>query len=258
MKQKYWMIVLFISFTCVYIYGEDAPLKKGIFQNFSGGVDLSFCVGFTKSSNLDYIDIYYPYASFVFVSFKFDYLFLKRVNKKYKIGFGLAFGDSFNVFASDFYTIYGAVFNYSNIGILFSGSTLFYIFTFIYQGAYINRVYQKITFSNLIGSEDKNKFTLIEWGLKLELITYLFKYSDTSSYMRSPVFIITPYFFVGILTTYSSLHFERIFNKYIDLTLIIGGFFEAGFDVCNSTGGQSFFLSFGAEYRIGHTVINNY
>jgi len=227
--------------------------RKGIYQNFSANLGFSINSSITFFTNANY-GLSASVSSIVFFTLKFDYLFLKRINKNYKIGFGLAFGDSISVSGMEYYSPYGLPFTFITLGIFLTGLTPAFIYTMTLLYLYVNRLHQKISFANLIGNEEKNKFTLVEFGLNLEFVTFFYKYySFDQKEMTTYAFFLSPYFFVGLWIITNSFYWERILKKSVELSYIVGGFLELSFDINPNKNFDHFFVNFGIECRIGHT-----
>lgn len=250
--RKYLILSVFILFLVNFnINSEESG--KGIYHNFSGNIGFSINSPITFFTNSNY-GLSASVSSIVFFTLKFDYLFLKRVNKNYKIGFGLALGDSISVSGMEYYSPYGLPFTFITLGIFLTGLTPAFIYTMTLLYLYINRIHQKITFANLIGNEEKNKFTLVEFGLNLEFVSFFYKYySFNQKEMTTFAFFLSPYFFVGIWIITNSSYWGRIFKKNVEFTHIIGGFLETSFDINPNKSFNTFFVNFGIEWRIGHT-----
>ena len=184
---------------------------------------------------------------------KFNYIFLKRINKKYALGFDLAIGDIVSVGG-------------------WNATIFFDIFTFGFYASYyfFNRITQKISFVYLIDNywvnlidEEKNFTLLLEAGISFSFVSFVY-FSRIPLYYNT--FFIGSYIFVGWWGY--SLE-KRISN-------ILGFFLEFNFDIGKynvqyfGTEGKDyigiekpppdtdmkyvlFYLSFGMEYRIGKT-----
>ncbi len=254
MKTRLFLIFLFLLILNFNVYCEEEN-KEVVYQNFSG------VAGFSINSPITFFTnakggLSASISSIVFFTLKFDYFFLKRLNKNYKIGFGLSLGDSISVSGMEYYNPYGLPFTFITLGIFITGLTPAFIYTMTLLYLFINKISQKITFSSLVGDENKNKFTLIEFGLNLEFVTFFYKYysfdrRETTTYS----FFLSPYFFVGILMITDSIYWRRILKKSVELTHIVGGFLELGFEINPNKNFDNFFVNFGVECRIGYTSV---
>lgn len=228
---------IFFFITFLFFINNNIITSSGITQNFSVALGLSL-------NSLSIFEPSYQEPKYgenhilVYSTVKFDYLFLKEVSNNYKIGFGLALGDSINVSAMGGY---GGVGTYITSAILLSGLLPGFIYTFSQQHCFINRLFQKISFVNLIGSDYENKYTLLEIGFNAELVFLFNKFQ----------FFISPNFFIGLLRYSTSWIFSNVKGEIIDISHIIGGFFEFSINVTPYRTNDSFFLNIGVEYRIG-------
>jgi len=228
---------MFFFITFLIFINNNKITSSGITQNFS------FASGLSLNSLLilepSYQEPkYIEYHVLVHLTIKFDYLFFKEVRNNYKIGFGLALGDSINVSAMGGY---GGIGTYITSAILLSGLLPGFIYTFFQQRCFMNRLFQKITFVNLIGSDYENKYALIEVGLNAEFVFFFYEFQ----------FFISPNFFIGFLKYTTSWMFLNVKGEIINISHIIGGFFEFGINVTPYRNYDNFFINIGVEYRIG-------
>ncbi|HOV13723.1 MAG TPA: hypothetical protein PK771_05525 [Spirochaetota bacterium] len=226
--RKYLILIVSLSFLInINTNAEESP--KGIYQNFSGGLGTAI--------NFPFFECYLgsektvlPVLFFEF-TFKFDYLFLKTINDKYKIGFGLSIGDSINVG-----------------GLNFSG---FYLIYNLAPYTFFNKIGQKLTLVNVVGNDDRKKYAIFETGLILSLVNFYATYNSGDNYYYTTCFM-SPYLFIG---------FWGVSEQNKNLSHIIGGFAECNFDllkndknIYSSMKAVYCYLSFGIEYRIGYRV----
>lgn len=224
--KKYLILIISLSFLInINTNAEESP--KGIYHNFSGGLGTAI--------NFPFFECYLgsekavlPVMFFEF-TFKFDYLFLKKISDKYKIGFGLSIGDSINVGGLDF--------------------TSFYLIYNLAPYCFFNRVEQKFTLVNVIGNDYIRKYAIFETGLTLSLVNFYVNRSEAYYYTTC---FISPYLFIG---------FWGVSKQKKGMGHIIGGFTECNFDllkndknVYSSMKAVYCYLSFGIEYRIGYRV----
>ncbi len=260
--KRYLILAIFLLFLLSSVNSSETEFKKPIFHTFSGGISTSFPLLFKKqkgiyggygygygyyveedyySSDYDYNnnDTYYVgvYTALFELAFKFDYLFLKTVNNSYKIGFGLSIAESINF----------------TLGMFQSLTDIRYLF--------FNKIQQKLTLANMFGNDKKGLYGLLEVGLTFSLVNFLAnnynKYYSDDPYLYYTTLFVGPYLFFGF--TGISKASKR--KKTVSVTNIVGGFLEFDFDIgqymSNSYSKMQevlFYLSFGVEYRIGHTM----
>ncbi len=224
--KKYLILIISLSFLInINTNAEDST--KGIYHNFSGGlgtaINLPFFKCYRGSSETVLPVIFSEFT------FKFDYLFLKTINDKYKIGFGLSIGDSINVG-----------------GLNFSG---FYLIYNLAPYIFFNRIGQKLTLVNVIGNDNRKKYAIFETGLTLSLVNF-YAYGSEAYYYTTC--FMSLYLFIG---------FWGVSERNKGMSHIIGGFAECNFDllkndknVYSSMKAVYCYLSFGIEYRIGYRV----
>lgn len=221
-----------------FIYKKEEKIKEGIkkgfLQQFSGGLSINpnftFIERIFKKNTYSWESetVIIP-SLFLELTLKFDYLFLKNINSKYKIGFGLSLGDSINL---------------GGIGL----PHLIFIATYY---TFFNRIGQKITLVNMIGSDETARHAIFETGLTLSLTNFFGLSRDGEVYYYVTSFI-APYLFIG---------FRGLLNHDKNIYNIIGGFVECNFDLLKNDKNiysamkeVNCYLSFGIEYRIGYCL----
>jgi len=223
MRKYFILIILVLILSSMVLNAEES--QKGIYHNFGGGLGTAINLPFFKCY-LGSSETVLP-VIFSEFTFKFDYLFLKKINDKYKIGFGLSIGDSINVGGFDL--------------------TSFYLIYNLAPYIFFNKIGQKLTLVNVIGNDNKGKYAIFETGLTLSLVNF-FAYGSEAYYYTTS--FISPYLFIG---------FWGISEQKKGMSHIIGGFAECNFDllkndknVYSSMKAVYCYLSFGIEYRIGY------
>jgi len=239
--KKHIIVFSFFIFS-ITLFFSDESADKGISQNFSGGIGCGNEIAFFEHTFQPSLYDYYYERKTLPVTFfnliiKFDYLFLKEVNYKYKIGLGLSIGD--NV------TLGGLIPSYMYL------ITLYNLAPYTFS----NRVFQKIMLVNVFGIEYFRKFLIFEIGINVSFAVF-YAYYDAEEYYYYLTSFVSPYLFLGFWEIKDYIYAKNISH-------IIGGFLELSFDVSkyatdNYSAMKSVYcyFSFGFEYRIGYTKKN--
>ena len=224
MKRYIFLIILIMFFNSLILSEENLKQKNTYYGTGDFSYDISGGVGSA-------INFFSPYMVLFFeFTFKFDYIFSKKINDRYRLGIGLSIGDSINV---------GGLFFIYAVG--------------IYN--FFNRVQQKITFVNMVGNDYYKKYALFEIGATISFTSFHTRWYD---YYNNPVNIyyvtlfVAPYLFIGRY---------RISYTKNEITNIVGGFMEWNIDIGKYISPsisymQKYYLHFsiGVEYRIGHHI----
>jgi len=220
--KRYIILIVLLLFLNNLIFGAENLKPKDTYRTGDYSYDISGGVG--SAINFLIINSLLPMLYFEFI-FKFDYIFSKEINEHYRLGIGLSIGDSVN-------------------------------FSFFIQYFFINRIQQKITFVNMIGSNYAKRHALFEVGATFSFtsfngVTYK-RYDETLANIYYLTFFVAPYLFIG------RYHISHTKNE---ITNIIGGFMELNIDIGKYISpGQSAmesiyaYFSIGVEYRIGHHI----
>ncbi|HOJ63487.1 MAG TPA: hypothetical protein PLE45_03600 [Spirochaetota bacterium] len=246
-------IIFLVMFVSIFrIYGEGS-----ILHNFNFvcclGVNIAFYYYDEPYKYKEVFPIYY-----IENILGFDYIFIKKINDKYGVGFVSGIKDI--------------------IGI--SGILIDYITGYLYTFPYffINRINWKIGVVNLleIGSVNfleievkKSHNILIESAINISFVSFWASYNNYSTYYIT--FWIGPYIFVG--------YYNKIWGIEIEPTHTVGMFFQLDFDIGKYIGEyqnsiqpkepypfETFkvfdtdmqfvhcYFSFGVEYRVGRSI----
>lgn len=203
-----------------------------------------------------YYDEPYKYEEVLPISyinnvFGFDYIFIKKLNDKYGIGFSPGIRDIID------------------IGGFVPGVFLIRLFPYFF----INRINGKIGLSNLIIIDEKNNL-FIESGINISFVSFWASYKKYSTYYIT--FWTGPYIFFGYCG-YSIANKNR--RGEFKVNHIIGVFFQIDFDMGKYIGEYQnsiqekypypfvtpkvfdpdmqfvyYYFSFGVEYRVGKRV----
>ncbi len=238
--QKKIIIVAFAILFSFHIYSTET--KKLFYSTYN---IISFA--YSQTGNFVFSNYLNSFNASLFadISFKCDYQLFKGINTNNKIGIGLSSGVTVNVGIIPFEEYYDPwgfpVRVLVGVGLI-TASTPLFILTASFQPFIIPRFSQKITISNLVGSDWAGKYTLIEGGNEIEL--GIVARNNSLLYIN-----FSGYFFVG----YSAEAATRFVfsNASFKFNHILGGFFQIGASFVHDNSFFTTFFKIGYEYRLG-------
>ncbi len=274
---------LFFIFTFLYlstfilnsteIEREEKKKDNGISHNISGGIALPFTVAFSRYLGSRYSDEplreSFMVSPMLFLTFKFDYTFLKKINSKYKMGFGTSFGYSINLSGSE---VFGPSWILFPLYIC-AGFITSFIANLALEMVFFHRFNSRLTFVNVFGGDESKKkrlkYLFMELGLGLDIILSIYRSSifyyngaNNTTQVLPPSFLLSSYFFIGMMQFKNpkQKRWGDLSEENIRFSNIVGGFinFDYNFDKTTYTSKNysTYFtpiatIGFGVEFRFG-------